>query len=491
MSGSEYFTLLSQYLPLTISKVRIKRKADLVALAEEVGIDSSGNKTAVFNRVWEFLEKKRNEPQTEQPYISDEEEPPATIEESTQSTTVEADPPADAVEEPAAQQEQPDPEPAEESTQQAEEPQQQEEFAFEEPEQVAEDVSPEEDVEMSPEEPAAAEVREDPPQAPVVTEPESAEEPEDPPKQPEVAEAVQEPGDAEKEQETTEKDNMQLEEQSEENTKSSSTRCLLVTGFKRPVNVGKLKSLFTDYGSVNNFWMDDYKNNALVEFEDSATSEKVFQTLNETHWPTDIPKDHASFLEMCYESDSFEDAKIRVSDEHANKDPETMNTQNPLARVPAPLDTERSVTRKERIESVAGEIKSPRELTTRKRKRDENETLEDKMLRAEQKVAQLFRCTEEAKPKIFWKPLTQEEYIERQKRKRQRRTYQERREREDRRRRDYHRRDRRDHHDRRDRRGYRRDYDRRDRRDRDYGRRDRRDYRRRDRSRSRGRRGYR
>ena len=75
---------------------------------------------------------------------------------------------------------------------------------------------------------------------------------------------------------------------------------------------------------------------------------------------------------MCYESESFEDAKVRVQDEHANKDPETMNTQNPLARVPAPVDTERNVTRKERIEvttyeslkchlflheSVAGEIK--------------------------------------------------------------------------------------------------------------------------------------
>merc|ERR1719483_1411554 len=120
------------------------------------------------------------------------------------------------------------------------------------------------------------------------------------------------------------------------------------------------------------------------------TQNPLAQTLNETHWPTDIPKDHASFLKMCYESESFEDAKVRVQDEHANKDPETMNTQNPLARVPAPVDTERNVTRKERIES-------PRELTTRKR---------------------------------------------------QRRTYQERRTREDRRRRDYHRNDRRDHHDR-------------------------------------------
>jgi len=488
MIGSEYFTLLSQYLPLTISKVRIKRKADLVALAKEVGIDSTGNKTAVFNRVWDFLEKKRNEPQTEEKYISDEEEPPATIEEPTQSTVVEADPPADAVEEPAEQQKQPDPEPVEESTNQTEEPQQQEEFAFEEPEQVADDVSPEENEEMSAEEPVVAEVREYPPQTPAVTEPEPVEDPEDPPKEPEIAKELEDP---EQEPEATEKDDMQIEEQSDENTKSS-TSCLLVTGFRRPVNVGKLKSLFTDYGSVNNFWMDDYKNHALVEFEDSATSEKVFQTLNETHWPTDIPKDHASFLKMCYESESFEDAKVRVQDEHANKDPETMNTQNPLARVPAPVDTERNVTRKERIESVAGEIKSPRELTTRKRKRDENETTEEKMRKAEHKVAQLFRCTEEAKPKIFWKPLTQEEYIERQKRKRQRRTYQERRTREDRRRRDYHRNDRRDHHDRRDRRGYRRDHDRRDRRDRDYGRRDRRDnYRRRDRSRSRGRRGHR
>merc|ERR1719483_1796945 len=188
------------------------------------------------------------------------------------------------------------------------------------------------------------------------------------------------------------------------------------------------------------------------------TQNPLAQTLNETHWPTDIPKDHASFLKMCYESETFEDAKVRVQDEHANKDPETMNTQNPLARVPAPVDTERNVTRKERIESVAGEIKSPRELTTRKRKRDENETTEEKMRKAEHKVAQLFRCTEEAKPKIFWKPLTQEEYIERQKRKRQRRTYQDRRTREDRRRKDYHRNDRRDHHDRRDRRGYRRDH---------------------------------
>ena len=39
---------------------------------------------------------------------------------------------------------------------------------------------------------------------------------------------------------------------------------------------------------------------ALVEFEDSATSEKVFQTLNETHWPTDIPEDHASNGQMSH-----------------------------------------------------------------------------------------------------------------------------------------------------------------------------------------------
>lgn len=586
-------TLLQELLALTRSKVRLKKKAELAAACGELGLDESGKKTQVFDRLWKHLENKRNEPEQEEKYLSDNEEPqeepaedptqiadptetrietsgsgkaeavqehekqveddapdlsstdradsaPKTTKEPVDSAHVEEapeEPPAEVEAEKEKIREDPPAVPVESAEEQLAAPAESvppvettEMEVVEDPpsisEEPAEQMRTEEPTEqMRTEEPAM-----EPPETPAepeaqeevtgtreaLTEPETQEEaPVQPEMQPVLAAEPEtddeEPAEEEIQAEKAEliqteepaKAVMQAKEptatpsskaKGEQNDLSSgATRCLWVSGFKRPVNHGKVESLFSEYGRVNQFWMDDYKNNALIEYAEVSSSEKAFTSMNDTHWPRDLPEAHASFLKIKYEDvDGFEGIKTKILD-----NPENMDPPNPMARI-APIQTDRTnVTRKERIDSVAGEIKSPRELTTRKRKREDEEvkTVEDKMRHNEQKVAQLFRCTEESKPKLFWKPLTKDEYIERQQRKRQRRTYEERREREQNSRRDRRDRDRRnnnrhrDHHDRRggsrrdyERRGSRRDYERR----RGYERRgSRRDYDRRDRSRSR------
>lgn len=74
-------TDLTSLLELSKAKIKSKRKADLVEICKEHGLDSDGNKDALTDRLWDFLDTKREEPEAEK-MLSDAEEEAAVVEDA-------------------------------------------------------------------------------------------------------------------------------------------------------------------------------------------------------------------------------------------------------------------------------------------------------------------------------------------------------------------------------------------------------------------------
>jgi len=457
---------LDDLLQLTKSKIKQKKKAVLASICENLDLDTDGKKSVLVERIWDHLEEERNKPDEPEPSENEvneesgeeqeegeiskgneeastapEETSPDSQEESPPEVTKEADPESATEEEPT--QEQSEPVASEKMTEESpeekqEEPEEGEADPMEEEsepveaetmeteaepketsEEVTKDIEEAEKDEKPVAEPPAVQRDPDVPEQSMYIDIRSTQEKESDSKK------TRKRGASEDSATSQEKESGEINNTPDEEIESKGIR---ITGFKRPVSERKVETMIKKYGKRKSFWMNSKKTDALVEYEDSQSSKQCVEELHETYWPPDLERHHAGFLKVTYaDVDNFEDIKREIKrKQRKDRDRDRREPRSPLNRGSSrdrrDRRSSRTSSRKERIESIASEITvhSPKELKTRKRKRDENneETIQDRMKKKRDLVQKQGYQQTKAKPPIFWKALTDQEVIENRKRKR-------------------------------------------------------------------------
>lgn len=62
-------------------------------------------------------------------------------------------------------------------------------------------------------------------------------------------------------------------------------RCLLVSGFKRPISEGDVRAMLEEHGKVVAMWMSDIKDEALVFYSESQAATAARTSVNGSEWP--------------------------------------------------------------------------------------------------------------------------------------------------------------------------------------------------------------
>jgi len=83
----------------------------------------------------------------------------------------------------------------------------------------------------------------------------------------------------------------------------SKTRAIHIVGFRRPLQLTKVKNELAKYGNMENFWMDTIKTHCYVIYSKPEEADYCFLSLNNTRFPCDIPKIHAGLLTITFASE--------------------------------------------------------------------------------------------------------------------------------------------------------------------------------------------
>ena len=205
------------------------------------------------------------------------------------------------------------------------------------------------------------------------------------------------------------------------------TNVLHISNLTRPFTLNQLKELLSKHGKIvdEHFWINSVKSHCYVEYESKSHAKLAKQHLNNLVWPSSNPKQlvcrYCTLDELLFNMNGGQGAFVPAVNNNNNKHKDVDNNKE---------NKELNKDQKEQKEKESKKAEKIREWDlpklrqrSRSKERRRVEEVEKEPKKKENKNEQeeipktlddLFRKTTTT-PFIYWLPLTEEQYVERQK----------------------------------------------------------------------------